>query len=180
MTEKQRNSIASIFREKKDQLTNFINRRIRDITEAEDIVQEVFYKLVNMYDSVESIDSWIYTVARNKITDHYRKRKMESINSKLPGFENENDDLGSLLPDFSSTPDQVYFGDAVWEQLNEALDELPRLQREAFVLHQFENHSVKEIAELQRTSVNTVLSRKRYAVKYLRTRLFDFYSELKG
>lgn len=179
MTERQRINIASIFRDKKDQLTGFINRRIRDLAEAEDIVQEVFYKLVAMYDTIESVDSWIYTVARNKITDHYRKRKVESIDSKLPGSEEEYDELSSLLPDFSSSPDQMYFDEAVWEQLNEALDELPDLQREAFVLHQFEDYSIKEIAELQHTSVNTVLSRKRYAIQHLRNRLFDFYNDLK-
>ena len=125
-------------------MTGFINRRIRDLAEAEDIVQEVFYKLVAMYDTIESVDSWIYTVARNKITDHYRKRKVESIDSKLPGSEDEYDELSSLLPDFSSSPDQMYFDEVVWEQLNEALDELPDLQREAFVLHQFEDYSIKE------------------------------------
>ena len=178
MVEKRRIKLASVFREKKDQLLGFIKKRVRDIEEAEDILQDVFYKLVDVYDTIESVDSWIYAVARNKITDHYRKRKTESENKTKQDQEEDSSDLAQILPDISTMPDRLYLHEVIWETLNEALEELPVDQKEAFILYEFENYSVKEIAAQQEVSVNTVLSRKRYAVQYLRAKLKKFYNEL--
>jgi len=178
MAEKRRIKLTSVFKEKKDQLLGFIKKRIQNVEEAEDILQDVFYKLVDVYDRIESIDSWIYTVTRNKITDHYRKRKWEPDNNTVQKYEEGVSALAEVLPDISTMPDKLYLQEVIWESLNEALDELPLNQKEVFILYEFENHSIKEIAEYQGVSVNTVLSRKRYAVQYVRATLDEFYNDL--
>jgi len=175
MTEKKTTRLSSIFRKNKDKLVGFIQKRIGDIEVAQDLTQDVFYKLTNMLDTVDSVDAWMYTVARNQIKDYYKKKKESHIDDYL------NDDelqLPGLVADISNMPDSLYSLEVVWEELETALQVLPESQREAFVLHELENFTVKEIAELQKVNVNTVLSRKRYAVAFLRERLNEFYKEL--
>ncbi len=176
MTDKKASKLILIFKRNRDKLVGFIQKRIQDFEVAEDITQDIFYKLTNVIDTVESVDAWMYTVARNQIKDYYKKKKEQSINE----YVNEDDEfqLPALVADISNMPDSLFTREAVWEELEHSLEELPALQREVFVMHELENFSIKQIAEFQNTSTNTVLSRKRYAVSFLREQLNDFYKEL--
>ena len=177
MTEQKRASLSQVFSEKRDQIRNFIRKRVRNITLVEDLMQDVFTQMVNTYDDIESMDAWLYTVARNKINDYYRKKKTESLEDIYVEGE-QVDSLANVLPDISGTPDQVYLMEVIWEEVMDVLEVLPDEQAEAFALHELENFSIKDIAEKQGVSVNTVLSRKRYAVTALKKRLEHFYNEL--
>ena len=175
---KQRNrSISSVFTEKSGQIRNFIRKRIRDISLVEDLMQDVFTQMINTFDDIESMDAWLYTVARNKINDYYRKKKTESLEEIYP-VEEGKETLQNLLPDFSDSPDQLWLREVIWDEVMDVLDGLPEEQREAFTLHELDNFSIKEIANKQDVSANTVLSRKRYAVNALKKRLVHFYNEL--
>jgi RNA polymerase sigma factor (sigma-70 family) len=154
-------------------LFDFIRRRVRTEEDAEDILQDVFYQLVTSYsvaEPIEKLAAWLFTVARNKITDWYRKRRHESL-------PQDDDGLPLNLFDPTDMPDKVYERSLVWTQLVEALDELPEKQRMVFVLHELEGKSFNEIAEVTGDSVNTLFSRKRYAVLFLRERLQELYNE---
>lgn len=173
MAERRSGRLKSIFERNRQKLVGFIQKRIRDFEMAEDLAQEVFMKLTNTVDTVESVDAWMYTVASNKIKDYYKKKKEER-------FDAGEEDLGwnALVADLSSMPDTMMNQEVVWEELHDALALLPELQREAFVKHELEGIPMKEIADIQGSSVATVLSRKRYAVAFIRERLIDFYNEL--
>lgn len=177
MTEQRRASITTVFTEKKDQIRNFIKKRIRNLAQVEDLLQDVFAQMVNTYEDIDSMDAWLYTVARNKINDYYRKKKTESLEDIYSNDE-DHDSLANLLPDLGNSPDQVYLKEVIWEEVVDVLDELPKEQKEAYVMHEFDNFSMKEIADYQKVTVNTVLSRKRYAVNALKERLEHFYDEL--
>lgn len=177
-------TIERTIRTERRRLLDFIRSRVRAVEDAEDIVQDVFYQLVAgdvIVEPIEKLTSWLFTVARNRIIDWYRKRKPEAI-SNLHG-DSDRDEEERLLPenvlfDPTDNPDDVYFRSLVWEELSEALDDLPAAQREVFVMHELEGRSFKEIAEETGVQVATLLSRKRYAVAYLRTRLRNLYDEL--
>jgi RNA polymerase sigma factor (sigma-70 family) len=177
MTEQKRASLSQVFSEKRGQIRNFIRKRIRDLSLVEDLLQDVFAQLVNTYDDIESVDAWLYTVARNRINDYYRKKKTESLDDMYTDSNGE-DTLANLLPDIADGPDQVYLREAIWEEVMDVLEGLPSEQAEAFAMHELDSYSIKEIAEKQEVSVNTVLSRKRYAVNALKNRLEHFYDEL--
>lgn len=184
--QKTANSIATTAVVEKAYLTerkrvfDFIRRRVRTEEDAEDILQDVFYQLASGYNvtqPIENLAAWLFTVARNKITDMYRKKKPEL----LPGDYDSPElslNLADILPDNSQEPDAVQWRAMVWEQLEEALDELPQEQRDAFVMHELEGKSFKEMAEATGEPINTLLSRKRYAVLFLRERLQEIYNEL--
>ena len=176
MTDNKADKLIAIFKRNKDKLVGFIQKRIHDFEVAEDLTQDVFFKLTNVVDTVDSVDAWMYTVARNQIKDYYKKKRETSINE----YVNEEDEpqLAGMVADMSNMPDSLYTREAVWEELEYSLGELPALQREVFVMHELENFSIKQIAAFQNTSTNTVLSRKRYAVAFLRERLNEFYKEL--
>lgn len=185
MTDAQRNSIQSTVDKEQGRLLNFIRKRVTDKAEAEDILQDVFYQLVAGYKQIESLEkitSWLFSVARNKITDRHRKKKADSFSShqkKLEaGEESHSFMLENLLPDIGNTPEDIYFRSIILDQIEEALEELPASQKEVFVMNEFEDKSFKEIAALTGDSVNTLLSRKRYAVLYLRKRLQDLYDDI--
>lgn len=170
----------------RSRLLDFIKRRVPNLEDAEDILQDVFFQFVNSFDAIESVDkvtSWLFTVARNRITDSYRKKKPEPFSKKKRNGA-EGDDpgedlsLAGILRDLSRQPDVIYDRNEILDALEEALEELPENQRNVFVWHEFEDKSFKEIAEEMGVSVNTALSRKRYAVLYLRERLRDLYEEL--
>jgi RNA polymerase sigma factor (sigma-70 family) len=156
-------------------LLAFIRRRIRDESEAEDILQDVFYQLAASYsvtEPIENLTSWLFTVARNRITDWYRRHRPAARD------HSGSPDPEELLLDARSGPDLAYWQSAVWSELAEALDELPEEQRTVFVQHELEGRSFRDLAEATGVPLNTLLSRKRYAVLFLRERLQDLYDEL--
>jgi RNA polymerase sigma factor (sigma-70 family) len=167
------------FRSERKRLFDFIRRRVRTEADAEDILADVFYQLVASYsvsEPIEKMTSWLLTVARNKIIDWYRKRKPESFRqradeSALPL------NIEDILFDPGQNPDVLYARSLVWTELADALEDLPDEQRYVFVMHELEGKSFKEIAELTGEPVNTLLSRKRYAVLYLREALQDLYDD---
>lgn len=161
-------------------LLDFIRRRVRSEADAEDILQDVFYQLAatdSVAEPIEQLTSWLFTVARNKIIDWYRKKKPESLQ-----VESSEDDtrlgLAELLLDPRQNPDDVYARSLLWDEFADALDDLPDNQREVFMMHEFEGKSFKEIAAITGEPVNTLLSRKRYAVLFLREQLQELYDEL--
>ena len=173
-------AVNEAVRSQRSRLIEFIRRRVRTDEDAEDILQDVFYQLVSSYsitEPIEKLSAWLFAVARNKIIDWYRKRKHDAPKPT----DNETGlplNLEDILYDPAQEPDEVYVRSLVWTELAEALDELPEEQREVFVLHELEGKSFKEIAAITGDSVNTLLSRKRYAVLYLRETLQELYDEL--
>lgn len=178
--QKRAGKLEAAVKAERKHLLDFIRRRVRSEADAEDILQDVFYQLAeteSIAEPIEQLTSWLFTVARNKIIDWYRKKKPEP----LP-VENPDDDakasVSDLLLDPFQNPDDVYARSILWDAFSDALEELPDNQREVFVMHEFEGMSFKEIAELTGESVNTLLSRKRYAVLFLREQLRDLYKDL--
>ncbi len=178
-------SISEAFIRQRGRLGGFIRRRVPDPADAEDILQEVFYELVEaarLVRPVEQVSAWLFRVARNRITDLFRKRRSERI-EPLPAVPpSESEDLGEapvadLLPAADAGPEAAYARRVLLEELDAALDELPDEQRSVFIGHELEGRSFKELAVLTGASVNTLLSRKRYAVLHLRRRLQAIYDE---
>lgn len=162
-------------------LRKFIRRRVADPRDAEDILQEVFYELVEanrLLMPIEHVTAWLFRVARNRITDLFRKKKPVSF-SDAAMADDEGEVLGieDLLPSPDAGPEALYVRQALLEELEIALDELPREQREVFVAHELEGRSFKELSAETGVSVNTLLSRKHYAVLHLRERLRSIYDE---
>lgn len=163
-------------------LLDFIRKRIPDADDAEDILQDVFYQLLQAYriEPVEQISAWLYKVTRNKITDRFRKKKTESLDKDWHLANEEEERLGLLdfIPNDSTSVETAMLREAIMNELEIALAELPAEQREVFLLHEMDGKSFNEISELKKVGVNTLISRKRYAVLYLRERLRDLYDEL--
>lgn len=185
MTDTQHDSIQRTVKKERNKLLNFIRKRVSDQEEAEDILQDVFYQLVAGYKQIESLEkvtSWLFSVARNKITDRYRKKRTDSFSNQQKHREEANENqpflLEDLLIDMGNTPEDHYFRSIIWQHIEEALEELPILQKKVFVMNVFEDMSFKEISELTGDSVNTLLSRKRYAVLHLRERLQELYDDI--
>ena len=181
MSDQDRRISEAVDREQA-RLRNFIRRRVADEGDAEDILQDVFYELVEAYrlvKPVEQVTSWLFTVARNRITDLFRRKRREAMrNEPMPVNEQgEMLQLEDLLPSPDAGPDALYARTVLLEELDAALDELPEEQREVFVAHELMGRSFKEIAAETGTSLNTLLSRKRYAVLHLRARLQAIRSE---
>jgi RNA polymerase sigma factor (sigma-70 family) len=162
-------------------LRAFIRKRVADQSDAEDILQEVFYELVEAYrmmQPIEQVTAWLFRVARNRIIDLFRRRAREGRAGTKVNDEGEELSLEELLPSSEAGPDAAYARTVLLDALDEALDELPAEQRDVFVAHELMGYSFKEIAEQTGISVNTLLSRKHYAVLHLRERLESFYDEL--
>src|ERR1700734_3226159 len=165
----------------RSRLGNFIRRRVPDPRDAEDILQDVFYELVEanrLLMPVEHVTGWLFRVARNRITDLFRKKKLESFSDAA--VTDEDDELlqfEDLLPSPDAGPEALYFRSVLLDELEFALADLPGEQREVFVAHELEGRSFKELSAETGVSVNTLLSRKRYAVRHLRERLQDVYDE---
>jgi len=174
--------ISDVVRRERSRLLNFIRRRVPDPRDAEDILQDVFYALVEanrLLMPIDHVTGWLFPVARNRITDLFRKKKPERFSETA--VEDEDGDrlqLEDLLPSPDAGPDAVYARTVLLDALEAAVDELPQEQREVFVAHELEGRSFKEMAAETGVSVNTLLSRKRYAVLHLRERLQDMYDEL--
>jgi len=182
MTAEQDQRISEAIEREQGRLRNFIRKRVADQGDAEDILQDVFYELVEAYrlmKPIEQVGAWLFRVARNRITDLFRKRKPEAL-GKQPISITEDGELlmlEDLLPSPDAGPEAAYARNVLLEELDDALEELPEEQREAFIAHELEGRSFKELAAETGLSVNTLLSRKRYAVLHLRRRLQAIHSE---
>ena len=180
MTEQDR-QISEVITEQRSRLRNFIRKRVRNEADAEDLLQEVFYELVEanrLLMPIEHVTGWLFRVARNRITDLFRKKKAETFSDAA--VEDEAGELlqiEDLLPSPDAGPEALYVRHVLLEELEFALAELPDEQREVFVAHELEGRSFKELSAESGVSVNTLLSRKRYAVLHLRERLQSIYDE---
>jgi RNA polymerase sigma factor (sigma-70 family) len=175
--------ISEAFEREQPRLRSFIRRRVADSRDAEDILQEVFTELVEAYRLFQNIDqagAWLFRVARNRIVDLFRKKKPVPLSDLAPQLNDEGEEMSveELLPSPDAGPEAAFARLMLVEELEEALDELPAEQREAFVAHEIEGVRFKELAERTGVGVNTLLTRKRLAVLYLRERLKDMYDEL--
>ena len=174
--------ISEVVEREQSRLRRFIRRRVPDPRDAEDVLQDVFYELVEanrLLMPIEHVTGWLFRVARNRITDLFRKRRPESLgDSALPDDDDERLQLEDLLPSPDAGPEALYARNVLLDELELAVEELPAEQREVFVAHELEGRSFKAMAEETGVSVNTLLSRKRYAVLRLRERLQGVYDEL--
>ncbi len=185
MALEQDQRISEVVKREQSRLRSFIRQRVPDPRDAEDILQDVFYELVEanrLLMPIEHVTGWLFRVARNRITDLFRKKRPESF-SDTAVARNDNDDddellqLEDLLPSPDAGPDALYARNVLLDELELAVDELPEEQRKVFVGHELEGRSFKEMAAETGVSVNTLLSRKRYAVLHLRERLQSIYDE---
>jgi RNA polymerase sigma factor (sigma-70 family) len=180
MTEQDR-QISEVVAEQRGRLRNFIRRRVPDPSEVDDILQEVFYELVEanrLLMPIDHVAGWLFRVARNRITDLFRKKKPVTFTDVVVADEDGASlRIEDLLPSRDAGPEALYFRNVLLDELEFALDELPREQREVFLAHELEGRSFKEMAAETGVSVNTLLSRKRYAVLHLRERLQSIYDE---
>src|SRR6185436_7748001 len=175
MALEQDQRIVEVIGREQSRLRDFIRRRVPDARDAEDILQDVFYRLVEanrLLMPIDHVTGWLFRVARNRITDLFRTKKhQESLDDELLHFDD-------LLPSPDAGPEALYARGVLLDELDLALDELPEEQREVFVAHEFEGRSFRDISGETGVSVNTLLSRKRYAVLHLRERLQDLHDEL--
>lgn len=180
MAEQDR-QISEVIAEERSRLRNFIRRRVPDPSDVEDIVQEVFYELVEanrLLMPIEHLTGWLFRVARNRITDLLRKKRPEPFgDAAVEGEDGELLRVEDLLPSPEAGPEALYFRGVLLDELEHALDELPEEQREVFIAHELEGRSFKELSAESGINVNTLLSRKRYAVLHLRERLQSIYDE---
>jgi RNA polymerase sigma factor (sigma-70 family) len=177
MTAGKRSNITSIINDYSKRLMGFIRKRVSNEADAEDILQDVFYQLAGNTEPVEQVSGWLFRVTRNKIIDKQRKMKPLAVEDVFDGGE-EGFDWTELLFDDTDNPETEYLRNLFWEELQRALDELPPEQKDAFVMTEIEGIPFKVIAEETGVSVNTLLSRKRYAVLHLRERLLTIRDEL--
>jgi RNA polymerase sigma factor (sigma-70 family) len=184
MAREQNQRISDVVQREQSRLRNFIRRRVPDARDAEDILQDVFYELVEanrLLMPIEHVTGWLFRVARNRITDLFRRKKPEPLGD---GLVHGDEDEGSerlrwedLLPSPDAGPEALYARHVLLDELELAVAELPPEQREVFVAHELEGRSFKEMAARTGVGVNTLLSRKRYAIRHLRERLQSFYDE---
>jgi RNA polymerase sigma factor (sigma-70 family) len=173
--------ISTVVKREQLRLRSFIRRHVPDPRDAEDILQDVFYELVEanrLLMPIEHVTGWLFRVARNRITDLFRKKKTESFSDTA--VADEDDELlhlEDLLPSPDAGPEALYARNALLAELELAVDELPKEQREVFVAHELEGRSFKAMAAEKGVSLNTLLSRKRYAVRHLRERLQGIYDD---
>jgi RNA polymerase sigma factor (sigma-70 family) len=185
MAADQNRRIAETIAQNQARLRNFIRSRVSDDAEVEDILQEVFYELVVAYRTMQPLEqagAWLFRVARNRIIDLFRRKKpAASISDPAASYGNEDALLlRELLPSPDAGPEAAYANGVLLDELESALNELPAEQREVFIAHEIEGKSFKEIAAESGTSVNTLLSRKHYAVLHLRERLAEIHDEFAG
>jgi RNA polymerase sigma factor (sigma-70 family) len=180
MTE-QDTRTSKVVAEQQSRLRNFIRRRVPNNADVEDILQEIFVELVEanrLLMPIDHVTGWLYRVARNRITDLFRRKKPELFTEAA--FEDEDGESSAfedLLPSPDDGPEALYFRNALLEEMEVALDDLPQEQREVFIAHELEGRSFRELSAESGVSVNTLLSRKRYAVLHLRRRLQNIHDE---
>ncbi len=181
MIDKNENiSVAQAVKKYSNQLFSYIKGKVNSLEDAEDILQEVWYQFSRLsnLDTLDSITGWLYSVSRNKITDQYRKKKIEHLEDY--SFETDDGDFSIkdvLLIDDSQHPELKMFKELFWEELIIALNELPENQKQVFVLNEMEDNTLQEIANTLGENLKTIISRKGYAVKHLRKKLLPLYQE---
>ena len=176
-----KSTIEGTVRKYSRQLFGFIRGRTKSLEDAEDILQEVWYQLSRLTDltDLENVSAWLYAIARNKITDLYRKKSSEPLEDQT--YEDEEGYLeikAFLLSDEDQNPEDLLFKELFWEALMAALDELPAAQKQVFMEHELEGKTLQAIADEQGENLKTIISRKGYAVKHLRKRLLSLYNEV--
>jgi RNA polymerase sigma factor (sigma-70 family) len=173
--------ISEVVKREQSRLRNFIRRRVPDPEDAEDVLQDVFYKLVEanrLLMPIDHITGWLFRVARNRIIDLFRKKKPERLrDTVVADDDDELLQLEDLLPATDAGPEASYARNVLLDELELAIEELPEAQRAVFVAHELEGRSLKEIADETGVNLNTLLSRRRYAVRHLRQRLQSMYDE---
>jgi RNA polymerase sigma factor (sigma-70 family) len=172
--DEQDRRITEIMAAERPRLRNFIRRRVPNAADAEDIVQEVFYELVEanrLLMPIEHVSAWLFRVAKNRITDLFRKRKVDSLSDAADGQDGEQLSIEDLLPSPDEGPEAIYQRNVLIDELELALEELPEEQRTVFLEHEVEGRSFKEMSAASGVKLNTLLARKRYAVLHLRERL---------
>jgi len=180
MTGDQDRHISEAVEQQRGRLRNFIRSRVPDPSDAEDILQDVFYELVVAYrlaKPIEQLGAWLFRVARNRTTDRFRKQKPEAGSFGGRADDEDAHSLEELLPSTGADPEASFVRGALIEEIEEALGELPPEQREVFIANEIEGRTFAEIARETGTSINTLLSRKRYAVLHLRRHLREIYEE---
>ena len=181
MALEQDRQLFEVVRREQSRLLNFIRRRVPDPRDAEDILQDVFYKLVEanrLLMPINDVTGWLFRVARNRITDAFRKKQPQGFRNVPAADRNDEQlDFEDLLPSPDAGPEAIFTRNVLLDELALAIEELPAEQRDVFVAHELEGRSFKEIAAATGVSVNTLLSRKRYAVLHLRERLRNIYDE---
>jgi len=178
MSDSRGKHITEVINTYSKRLMGFIRKRVSSEADAEDILQDVFYQFIGNTTPIEQLTSWLFTVTRNKITDKQRKKKPELLEDLYVSDSDEGFEWSDLFFDDKNNPESEYMRSLFWDALHTALNELPALQREAFVLNEIEGIPFKEIAEQTGDTINTLISRKRYAVLHLRERLGTLKNEL--
>ncbi|HEX8678253.1 MAG TPA: sigma-70 family RNA polymerase sigma factor [Segetibacter sp.] len=179
MSAVQKQNITHIINSYSKRLMGFIRQRVASQSDAEDILQDVFYQMIQTINTIDEIGAWLFAVTRNKITDQQRKLKPDLFSDIYDTKDDEDEiDWKEILFDNSGNPETEYLRALFWEELNNSLDELPAKQREVFILNELEGVPFKDIAEQTGETVNTLLSRKRYAVLHLRNKLRVLHDEL--
>jgi len=185
MSPKESEKISVAYRKERNRLLGYISNRIPDRLDAEDILQDVFYQLTIGFSDIrriENLTAWLYRVADNRITDLFRKKRPVTFSYKENGAEDEDGPLTleEILPSIGTNPGDEELKEMIWETIEETLSELPEEQRRVFVENEFEDLSFKEISERTGVSINTLISRKRYAVLDLRKNLNELYKLFKN
>ena len=178
MAAAQKRNITHVINEYSKRLLGFIRKRVRNEADAEDILQDVFYQFIGNAEPIEQLTSWLFTVTRNKIIDKQRKQKPDLIEDVYTDTEEESLNWSEFFFDANDNPETEYLRSLFWEALNSALDELPEEQKLVFVLNELEGVQFKIIAEQTGETINTLISRKHYAVLHLRERLQVLRDEL--
>lgn len=180
MSLEQNQRISEAVQRERGRLKNFIRKRVSDPQDAEDILQDVFFEFVQAYrlmKPVEQAGAWLYRVARNRITDLFRRKRVEALSDLVAGEAGDGLVLEEMLPSREAGPEAAFARSVLIEELEDALAELPGEQRQVFIAHELEGRTFKELAAESGLSVNTLLSRKHYAVRHLRQRLEAIYNE---
>jgi RNA polymerase sigma factor (sigma-70 family) len=179
MAGEPKRNITQVINDYSKRLMGFIRKRVTNEADAEDVLQDVFYQFIGNTQPIEQMSAWLFTVARNKITDRQRKHKPEALEDVFRDEDGEEAiNWSELLFDTTNNPEREYLRALFWEELNAALEELPAEQRDVFIRHELEGVPFKEMAEQTGETVNTLISRKRYAVLHLRERLSILKDEL--
>lgn len=182
MAENQPQSVTQLVKNYGKRLFRFIRGKVRTEEDAEDILQEVWFQLSSLgnVEDLESASGWLFQVARNKVTDLYRRKKTDSLDNLLTDPEDGGLNLSEILLIDDSDPDMALFKEAFWNELNSALDELPQNQREVFIQNEIDGKTLQEIAIESGENIKTIISRKGYAVKHLKKRVAYLYQEIQS
>lgn len=181
MSDERHFSITETVQQFGKKLFGFVRGKVKTTEEAEDILQDVWYQFSRLsnLDELENVSAWLYRVAQNRVTDNYRKKKTDNLEDYT--YENDENEISFkkiLLLDENASPELALFKEEFWNELMNALDELPENQKEVFLLNEIEDFTLQEIADKKGENLKTIISRKGYAVKHLRKRLQHLYNEL--